>query len=205
MAPPRHAANPGPSRKRGESRARLISAAAQLFQEQGFAATGLSEILDRAQMPKGSLYHHFPGGKVELGVAAMEMAGQVLHQTLSARQESQGTAAGAIRAFAQDLAGWLEGSDYTKGCPVATVALEQANGPPELVAAIRSAFDRVIEGLGKQLEAEGQTAERAHRLATLCLSTLEGALILARAQHSSDPVRMAGEELAELISNQASA
>ena len=135
----------------------------------------------------------------------MESAGQVLHQTLTARQESQGSSAGAIRAFAQDLAGWLEGSDYTRGCPIATVALEQANGAPELVAAIRSAFDRVIKGLADQLVAEGQTQERAHQLATLCLSTLEGALILARSQHSSDPVRMAGEELARLISSEASA
>lgn len=205
MSSPKHPSAASPARKRGASRTRLISAAAQLFQEQGFAATGLSEVLDRAQTPKGSLYHHFPGGKAELGVAAMESAGQVLHQTLTARQENQGSSAGAIRAFAQDLAGWLEGSDYTRGCPIATVALEQANGAPELVAAIRSAFDRVIKGLADQLVAEGQTPERAHQLATLCLSTLEGALILARSQHSSDPVRMAGEELARLISSEASA
>ena len=205
MSSPKRPSTASPARKRGASRTRLISAAAQLFQEQGFAATGLSEILDRAQMPKGSLYHHFPGGKAELGVAAMESAGQVLHQTLTARQESQGSSAGAIRAFAQDLAGWLEGSDFTKGCPIATVALEQTNGAPELVAAIRSAFDRVIEGLAEQLIAEGRTAERAHQLATLCLSTLEGALILARSQRSSDPVLMAGEELARLIASEASA
>ncbi|WP_421859875.1 TetR/AcrR family transcriptional regulator [Oceanicaulis sp.] len=205
MSAPKHPSTARPARKHGASRTRLISAAAQLFQEKGFAATGLSEILDRAQMPKGSLYHHFPGGKAELGVAAMESAGQVLHQTLTARQESQGTSAEAIRAFAQDLAGWLESSAYTRGCPIATVALEQANGAPELVAAIRSAFDRVIQGLAEQLVAEGQTRERARQLATLCLSTLEGALILARSQHSSDPVRMAGEELARLLSNEASA
>jgi TetR/AcrR family transcriptional repressor of lmrAB and yxaGH operons len=205
MSAPKHPSTARPARKHGASRTRLISAAAQLFQEKGFAATGLSEILDRAQMPKGSLYHHFPGGKAELGVAAMESAGEVLHQTLTARQESQGTSAEAIRAFAQDLAGWLESSEYTRGCPIATVALEQANGAPELVAAIRSAFDRVILGLAEQLVAEGQTPERARQLATLCLSTLEGALILARSQHSSDPVRMAGEELARLLSNEASA
>ncbi len=85
-----HAQAPASSRKRGESRSRLITAAAQLFQEQGYAATGLSEILDRAKMPKGSLYHHFPGGKVELGAAAMERAGQVLQQTLAARLDSRG-------------------------------------------------------------------------------------------------------------------
>lgn len=192
------------SRKRGESRSRLITAAAQLFQEQGYAATGLSEILERANMPKGSLYHHFPGGKVELGAAAMERAGHVLQKTLTARQASQGSSAEAIRAFARDLAGWLESSDFTKGCPVATVALEQANGDPALVAAIRSAFEGVIQGLTEQLVAEGRTPERAHRMATLCLATLEGALVLARTQHCSDPVHMAGDELADLISRPAS-
>ena len=61
------AASPLPKGARG----RLIGAAAKLFQEKGYAATGLSEILDAASAPKGSLYHHFPGGKAELGAAAM--------------------------------------------------------------------------------------------------------------------------------------
>ncbi len=85
------------------------------------------------------------------------------------------------------------------------MALEQANGEPDLVAAIRSAFEGVIQALSDQLTAEGRTPERAHRLATFCLSTLEGALVLARTQRSSEPVRMAGEELAVLISDSARA
>ncbi|MGD9864998.1 MAG: TetR family transcriptional regulator, partial [Pseudodonghicola sp.] len=52
------------------SRDRLIRAASGLFRRRGYAGVGVSEILTVAELPKGSLYHHFPGGKRELAEAA---------------------------------------------------------------------------------------------------------------------------------------
>src|SRR3984893_7357839 len=57
------------------SRAALIETAGTLFRRQGYAATGLQQILDEAGVKAGSLYHHFPGGKRELGAAAVDVAG----------------------------------------------------------------------------------------------------------------------------------
>jgi AcrR family transcriptional regulator len=51
-----------------DTRARLLEAAAQLFREQGYAATGLKQITAEAEAPWGSLYHFFPGGKEQLGI-----------------------------------------------------------------------------------------------------------------------------------------
>jgi TetR/AcrR family transcriptional repressor of lmrAB and yxaGH operons len=188
--------------KRGgapDSRARLIGAAARLFQEKGYAATGLSEILNLAGAPKGSLYHHFPGGKAELAAAAMRGAGGLLRETLRARRETADDAAGAIEAFASDLAGWLEGSGFTRGCPLATVALEQTPGEGDLADAIAGAFSRTVEGLAQMITADGAAPERARRLAGLTLAALEGAMILARIQKSGAPVREAGLEMARLV------
>jgi len=181
------------------SRARLIAAAARLFQENGYAATGLSEILTLAGAPKGSLYHHFPGGKAELAAAAMRGAGGLLRETLRARLDTAGDAAGAIEAFAGDLAGWLEGSGFTRGCPVATVALEQTPGDGELADAVAGAFSRTVDMLAAMIAADGVPTGRAGRLAGLTLAALEGAMLLARIQQSGDPVREAGEEMARLV------
>ncbi|MGX6647265.1 TetR/AcrR family transcriptional regulator [Maricaulaceae bacterium MS644] len=182
-----------------DSRARLISAAARLFQEKGYAATGLSDILTVAGAPKGSLYHHFPGGKAELAAAAMRGAGGLLRETLRARRETADDAAGAIEAFASDLAGWLEGSGFTRGCPLATVALEQTPSEGDLACAIAGAFSRTVEALAQMITDDGAPPDRARRLAGLTLAALEGAMILARIQQSGAPVREAGAEMARLV------
>src|ERR1700758_2788691 len=53
------------------TRQRLIDAASALFRRQGFAATGIKQILAEADAPFSSLYHHFPGGKDELAAKAI--------------------------------------------------------------------------------------------------------------------------------------
>lgn len=182
-----------------DSRARLIGAAARLFQEKGYAATGLSEILTAAEAPKGSLYHHFPGGKAELAAAAMRGAGGLLRETLRRSRDAATDSGGAIEAFASDLAGWLEGSGFTRGCPLATVALEQTPGAGDLPDAIAGAFSRTVDALAQMITADGAAPDRALRLAGLTLAALEGAMILARIQQSGEPVREAGAEMARLV------
>ena len=58
------------------TRDKLIAAMADALQRKGLHGVGLNELLSQAQAPKGSLYHHFPGGKTELAVAAIEYLGQ---------------------------------------------------------------------------------------------------------------------------------
>src|SRR5271165_4876433 len=81
-----------------QHRQAIVRAAVALFRKQGFAATGLNEILSRSGAPKGSLYHYFPGGKAELGEAAVRQAGATVTRTLSAlRDETPGPPAGPLR------------------------------------------------------------------------------------------------------------
>ena len=60
------------TRQGQETRLRLIRAAVALYQSRGYHATGVSAILDHAGVPKGSMYHHFPGGKQALTIAAVD-------------------------------------------------------------------------------------------------------------------------------------
>lgn len=186
------------------SRARLISAAARLFQERGYSATGLADILKRAGAPKGSLYHHFPGGKAQLTAAAMRGAGGLLRKALTDAHADCGTASGAIARFADQLAGWLEASQFRRGCPMATVTLECAPGDDDLALSVRDGFAQTVSLLANMIETEGASPERAVQLAEFSFSALEGALILARAAGEAGPVRRAGHEAAALI-NQATA
>src|SRR5580700_10460409 len=53
------------------TRERIVRAGLMLFQAHGYHATGITEILGRAKAPRGSLYHHFPGGKEAVAIAAV--------------------------------------------------------------------------------------------------------------------------------------
>lgn len=181
------------------SRARLISAAARLFQEKGYAATGLAEILAAAGAPKGSLYHHFPGGKAELTAAAMRGAGHQLRAALTQARAGAPDAASAVEHFADTLAGWLEASQFKRGCPLATVALELTPGPGDVPRTLQTALSLTVTHMAQMIEADGPAPQRALELAEFILSALEGALILARAQGDAGPVRRAASQAASLI------
>lgn len=185
--------------ERPTTRDRLIGAAARLFQERGYAATGLNEILEAAAAPKGSLYHHFPDGKEGLAIAAAERAGAYFLRSIE--QDAQAGADGAdmITRFAARLAGWLEQSGFRLGCPLATLTLEQAATSERLAGALARVFAAWQAALAARLEADGMERERSAELAHLALCAIEGALILARARRDSAPVRQAARTLAPLL------
>ena len=189
-------------RERGReqsARARLIAAAARLFQERGYAGVGLSEILAAAGAPKGSLYHHFPEGKAQLAAAALEAAGASLEASLHHARAVGGDAAGMIEGYGDLLAGWLEGSGFTRGCPIATVALEQSGEDGVLSDVVRTVFARWRAALSGAIAEQGVSAGRAERLADLALASVEGALILARAERNAEPVRVIAGEIARMV------
>src|ERR1700751_1120354 len=64
------------------SRTALIDSAATLFRRQGYAATGLNQILDEAGVRPGSLYHHFPQGKQQWAAAVVDTEGAGIEQLL---------------------------------------------------------------------------------------------------------------------------
>src|ERR1700741_261417 len=64
------------------SRAALLDSAALLFRRQGYAATGVNQILETADVKAGSLYHHFPDGKQALAAAGVDSAGGGIERLL---------------------------------------------------------------------------------------------------------------------------
>jgi AcrR family transcriptional regulator len=60
---------------RVSTRERILYSAAELFRRQGYAATGLKQVVAAANAPFGSLYHHFPGGKEQLGDEVLRAGG----------------------------------------------------------------------------------------------------------------------------------
>jgi TetR/AcrR family transcriptional repressor of lmrAB and yxaGH operons len=182
---------PAPPRHRGA----IVRAAAALFRRNGYAATGINEIADVSGAPKGSLYHYFPGGKDQIGEAAVRFAGAGVVATLEKLEHEHGSASAMIRAYCKLLAGWMAKSGFRDGCPIATTLLESAPQSTDMATAGREAFAGWCAVIARALVRDGFGKAEAKRLSTLAVSSIEGALILARVEASAQPI----EEVARAL------
>ena len=168
-------------------RDRLIEAALELFQAQGFHQTGLNQILRVSGAPKGSLYHYFPGGKDELACAAIDRATADVINQLSQRAVGVSDYNGLVTLFFEYFIESMQSSGFKKGCPIATITLEQAESNERIRSACARAYDAWLLVLSQVLSALGMTNPAS--VANQLLSSVEGALILTRARKSVSPLQ----------------
>ena len=185
--------------KQRDTKHRMLETAAGLVQRQGYASTGLNQILAESKAPKGSLYFHFPGGKEALVAEAIEHSSSALTELLEQVLATAPSAEAALDMITLYFATQLEQSQFTKGCPIATVALEQAATSDALHAVCTRTYTHWQDLIAARLEREGHTKSRAGALAGLLLATIEGALVLCRAHRSVEPLRSASVELRRLL------
>ncbi len=169
----------------------MIDQALLLLAKKGLQGASFSEILQASGAPRGSLYHHFPGGKDELVRAALGVAGdKVLDflDTLDGRP-----AAEVAQAFAGLWRSVLVASDFGAGCAV--VAVTVAAESPDLLRSAAGVFRAWRTRLGELLAKGGVSKSRAPALAALMISAVEGAVALARAEQSFEPFDLVAAQL----------
>ena len=185
--------------KAADSKGKTLVAAARLFRQQGYHGTALQDILAAAGSPRGSLYFHFPKGKEEIGAAALSIAGEAIRQAIADAAETSESAEMFVIRVARGMASDLERSEFREGCPIATTALETSAQSDVLGAATRNAFQKWELEIKRGLFRFGIPAGEADLTATLVLSQLEGALLLARTYRSLEPMHRAERALKRLL------
>lgn len=180
------------------SRQRLVAAASRLFSRQGYEATVVKEIAREGAAPMGSFYFHFPGGKEQLGVAALRYGAQSFGDLLRETLERPDPVDDALAQCALVLAEGLQRSNWMDGCPVATTALESVTRAPALRAAAYEALQDWQDIIRRRLTTAGLPELTAAALATSALALLEGAELLARVQGSTTPLEHAATSLRTL-------
>jgi TetR/AcrR family transcriptional regulator, lmrAB and yxaGH operons repressor len=185
--------------KASDSKGKTLAAAARLFRRQGYHGTALHDILAAGGSPRGSLYFHFPKGKEEIGEAALTLAGEAVRQAIALAAQTSESAEIFLTRIARGMASDLEKSNFSEGCPIATAALETAAQSDVLGAATRSAFKKWENEIKGGLERFGVISDEAELVATLVLSQLEGALLLARTYRSLEPMHRAEQALKWLV------
>lgn len=161
------------------SRAALVASAATLFRRQGYAATGVNQLLDAAGVKPGSLYHHFPDGKAGLAAAVVEAAGHDIERLLRHFLSTTATPADVVDRWLDMLADGLS-RDARDGCPIEPIATESVHGNDVVRTASARAFDGWCGAVAERLRADGWPPDAADRTARSIIALIEGALILSR-------------------------
>jgi AcrR family transcriptional regulator len=180
-------------------RDRMIRSAALLMRERGVEATSFSDVLAHSGAPRGSIYHHFPHGKAELIEEATRWAGDFIATGERVTLEANDPVA-ALDVITDYWRSVLRDSEFAAGCPIAAATVEGDRVPAAREAA-GDVFRRWETPYADALERNGIPARRARSVATLVISALEGAIILARAQRSIAPLERVADELHTLVSD----
>ena len=181
-----------------DTRDRILDATSHLLRRQGYAATGIKQIVAEGHAPLGSVYHYFPGGKEQIGAEALERAGEKIRRTIASAGDAPDLPA-AINGYFAHNADRVRESDYRRGCPIATVCLEVSSDNERIRTVCEQVFASWQETLAGVFVKAGIAEVDAAPLATFVLSSYEGALTLSRAMRSPEPLVITGAAVASVL------
>lgn len=183
------------------TRARILDAAADVFQRQGYHATSMQDLLAAAGVPGGSMYHFFPTKKsLALGVIE-ERVMRSLHETWIAPVTTSGTVSDAVAHVFDSVSEQIDARGYAIGCPVTNLAVELSGVDADFANALGAAYGAWEAAIRERLAKSARAALRgkAGDTAALVVSAFAGAMALAKTTRSSKPLRQCVKRLLPLL------
>ena len=176
-----------------DTRSRILQAAQRLFRKRGYHATGLNDILEMAQAPKGSMYHHFPAGKEEIGVCVIQniTAGLL---GLFAQSRARTTQA-MLRQAGEQLVVVAEKTQF-EICALYSAFVAERKTSPLLGEAVATAYGEMLDALQARMMQDGMTARVAKEKSQMVVALLEGGSLLAQARQDASLFRAAVKQAA---------
>ena len=186
----------GTTDARGGTRQRMVLSAVALLREGSASAVSIDAVLAHSGAPRGSVYHHFPGGRDEMIVEAVRFAGRSIADLLDgAPTDDPGAVVSAFTAFWRQV---LFDTDHRAGCPVLALAID-SHGDDESAGVVREVFAWWHTVLSRRLRLSGVAGERADSFTTVAIAAAEGAVVLCRVQRCAQPLDHVEAALRALI------
>jgi TetR/AcrR family transcriptional repressor of lmrAB and yxaGH operons len=184
-------------RGRGATRTKMLVSAVEVLRERGAAGVTIDEVLARSGAPRGSVYHHFPGGRSQILREALNFAGDEI--TASIDEAAGESATVLLRRFVQLWEDALTESDFTAGCPVLAAAVGSGEDEQQLTAVAADIFARWREASKQAYVRDGFEPAEATSLADTTIAAIEGAAVLCRSVRSLEPLYDVAHQLEFLI------
>ncbi|OQW40453.1 MAG: TetR family transcriptional regulator [Proteobacteria bacterium SG_bin4] len=186
--------------KKEFNRESLLNQGVVSFMNQGYHGTGLQEILDAVNVPKGSFYNYF-SSKEEFGAAVIQHYIEPFILRLSTHlQQSGSDALGAIRRYFAELIVELEENKFKGGCLLGSLMGEIGSNSDVCQQSLQSAIaryrDLLQSGLAQaQQQGSVRTDKTPEEMADLLINTWQGALLRMQIEKSSAPVKQCCHDL----------
>jgi AcrR family transcriptional regulator len=198
-----------PTVRRGRSndpeamRRRVLDVATAAFQTRGYHSTSTHDIMREAGVTGGALHHHFPTKKA-LGLAVIrDRVAKAVEETWIEPIRTARTAAAGIRKVFQQIAATIDARGTVLGCPLNNLALELSLADPEFQDAVQTVFERWRTAIAEKLRADQAAGALKNvdpeHLATFIVAVYSGAMALAKAQQSSEPLGTCAQQLAAFV------
>lgn len=187
-----------------KTRERIVAQAAALFNQRGFDGSSMSDLMASTGLEKGGIYRHF-SSKGELAAEAFEYAWKSAFET---RMQDLEQVPNSVDKLKRLIVNFIEGgSGVPGGCPVLNTAIEADDGNPLLRERALAAWrqwrdalaDIVAAGLRRK---EVRPDVQAREVATLIISSLEGALMITRLERNKEALLTARSHLESYLESQ---
>jgi TetR/AcrR family transcriptional repressor of nem operon len=186
--------------KKQINRENLLNQGVTLLMEQGYHGTGLKEILEAVQIPKGSFYNYF-GSKENFGAEVIQHYIEPFIKQLAAHlQQSDGDALGALQRYFDEGIAELEKANFKGGCLLGNLMGELGDTSDicqkSLQSAIKRYRDLLQSGLAKaQQQGTVRTDKSAEDMANLLVNSWQGALLRMKIEKSSASLKQCCQDL----------
>ncbi len=186
-----------------QTKERILERAAQLFNQQGYFGSSLSDIMHETGLEKGGIYNHF-ASKEQLALEAFDYAIGLLQQRLRLALAGKFNAIDRLLAIVSYFQSIIEDPPVAGGCPILNTAIEADDAQPALrdrarreMDSLRSTIQRIIsKGIERQEIRPGVDPDVC---ATLFIATLEGAVMLSKLYQDPVHMRRAAEHVTSYI------
>jgi TetR/AcrR family transcriptional regulator, transcriptional repressor for nem operon len=186
-------------------RRRVLDVAAAAFQAAGYHSTSTHEIMRRAGVTGGAFHHHFPTKKsVALAVIEERVAPAVRRTWIEPIKAASNTLDGILDTF-EAIALSVEKRGKVLGCPLGNIAIELSLADPDFQKAVRAIFVEWRAAIADKVRADnpkgrkGPTSTNPDDLAALVVASYSGAMAMAKAEQTSDPLRRCSRQIASLL------
>ncbi|HIW11952.1 MAG TPA: TetR/AcrR family transcriptional regulator [Candidatus Salinicoccus stercoripullorum] len=170
------------------TREELIQATAKLLQTKGYVGTGMNDIIQLSGAPKGSIYYHFPQGKEQLTIEAVNWTKEKVTEYIKERLSLHNDPVQSIQEFIVDSGERFEKDNYFCGVPITALVLETSSTSENLRKSCNEVFEAWGNEFSKVLKANGYENDRANEMGMLINSLIQGALVISLA--SKDPAAL---------------
>ena len=177
----------------------ILSEAEKLFAEKGYYGLGLSELLKRCDIPKGSFYYYFPDGKIQLIQEVLETSYRTMRNGIDARMAQEPSAHEAFEKMAERLAGGVVCKRHFASMLLSMIAIESVYLDEQVNETCRTIYADWQQMYASHLQRFGFEEKESRRKAQAIFALVHGSMISAWIKRDPEDLLLAKATIREIL------